>query len=230
MLFALEKIARPWLVGALYLVALAVAAAGASDENTQTLGAHANAINDFVRTRYSAEIFRLGVAIVIVAALIGAVLGLAAGLLVELRDHFLQAKRSPAGVLLQSFLVTVVLHAWFETLAMATTPALYVDAFYARGGIRRTLQVLATDGLGRAGVWLLGFLLLGLYLAGPPSAWSKWPDRIRREITGLQARAQKTTRVPFVSAWLVLGSISLVVLGAASSVPQVASAAAPIAA
>ncbi len=211
--FIAEKIARPWFVGAVYLVVLALLAVGASDENAQTLGAHAEAINGFIRARYSGEIFRLVVAIITVAACIGALIGAASGALVELRDHGAAKTRSRVSLLFQSLLVTVVIHAWCETLAMATTPALYVDAFYARGGARRTLQVLAADALGRGGVWLLGMVMLAVYLAGPLAIWPSWPDRFRTGISGLRAHL-KSRSVPITSLFLVL--FALMILGSGS--------------
>lgn len=186
-----EKIARPWLLGAAYLVLLAVRAAGAVDESAATLGAHASAINDFVRTRYSGEITRLGIAIAILAALIGAGLGAAAGVFVEARDRVEGRERSPLSVSIRALVLTVLLHAWFEAVAMASTPALYVDAFYARGGLARTVHVLVTDTLGAWGVMLIGGLALVLYLAGPRRTWNEWPARLRtiqREMRAIATR------------------------------------------
>jgi arylsulfatase A-like enzyme len=211
--FAIEKIARPWFVGAVYVVVLALLAVGASDENAQTLGAHAEAINGFIRARYSGEIFRLVIAITTVAACIGSIIGAASGVLVMLRDQGAGKARSRISLLFQSLLVTIVIHAWCETLAMATTPALYVDAFYARGGYRRTLQVLASDALGRGGVWLLGMVMLAAYLAGPLAIWPSWPDRFRSVIYGLRAHL-KSRGIPVVSVFLIL--FVLMILGSGS--------------
>lgn len=192
----LEKIARPWshpwIWGGAYLVLLALHAAGASDESAATLGAHAGAINSFVRTRYAAEIFRLGIAIVLVAALVGAALGAIAGELVVLRDRVAGEKRSPYSIAWRALLVTIVLQAWCELLAMASTPALYVDAFYARGGVPRTVQVLATDALGRSGVALVGLLSLAMFLAGPRRAWPAWPQRIRAALGKIRVISRQT--------------------------------------
>ncbi|MEO7110646.1 MAG: sulfatase-like hydrolase/transferase, partial [Polyangiaceae bacterium] len=200
-------------MGALYLVLLALLAVGASDENAQTLGAHAEAINGFIRARYSGEIFRLVLAITTVAAGIGALIGAASGVLVALRDRGASQTRSRVSLLAHALLVTIVIQAWCETLAMATTPALYVDAFYARGGLRRTVQVLAADALGPSGVWAVGFLLLAVYLAGPLSIWPAWPDRFRTGIYGLRAQI-KSRGVPVTSVFFVL--FALVMLGSGS--------------
>jgi arylsulfatase A-like enzyme len=210
--FILEKIARPWLVGAITLVVLALLAVGAPDENAQTLGAHADAINGFIRARYSGEIFRLVIAITVVAACVGALIGAAAGVLVQLRDRASGKTRSQLSLLFHALLVTIAIQAWCETLAMATTPALYVDAFYARGGLRRTLQVLAADALGRGGVWLLGIVLLAFYLAGPLSIWPSWPDRFRSGISGIRASV-KSRGIPLASVFLVLSALAILISG-----------------
>ncbi|MGH7284424.1 MAG: hypothetical protein ACRELY_23100, partial [Polyangiaceae bacterium] len=188
----MEKFARPWAIGAVYFVLLALHAVGASDESAATLGAHANAINSFVRTRYATEIFRLGIAIVLVAAVLGAAIGAIAGALVELRDRVAEENRSRTSLAWRALVVTVLIQAWCELVAMASTPALYVDAFYARGGVPRTVQVLATDALGRAGIVLAGLLALALFLAGPRRAWPAWPQRIRTALDKIRAISRQT--------------------------------------
>ena len=208
-------------MGAVYLVILALHAAGASDESAATLGAHANAINSFVRTRYGGEIFRLGIAIALVAAVIGAALGAIAGELVELRDRVAEKQRSRYSLAWHALLVTVVLQAWCELLAMASTPALYVDAFYARGGVPRTVQVLATDALGRAGIVLVGIFALGLYLAGPRRAWPAWPQRIRAALDKIRVISRQTGARAAAALIAGIALISLLPL------PRLARAAAP---
>ncbi|MEO8799711.1 MAG: sulfatase-like hydrolase/transferase, partial [Polyangiaceae bacterium] len=174
-----DKIARPWLAGAAYVVLLAVHAAGASDENAETLGAHASAINSFVRTRYSTDIFKVVGALVLVAAVAGAFLGTLAGQLVELRDRAAKQERSPLSVTARALLVTVALHAWLELVAMADTPALYVDGFYARGGLARTVQVLATDTFGGGALVFFGVVAIAVFVAGPPCLWPTLSERLR---------------------------------------------------
>jgi hypothetical protein len=51
-----------------------------------------------------------------------------------------------------------------ETLRAHDDPTLYVDAWYAHGGVRRTVQVLATDVLGPNGVIAVAVLLIGIGL------------------------------------------------------------------
>jgi arylsulfatase A-like enzyme len=104
-----------------------------------------------------------------------------AGALVRLRDRMARSRpRSRARLALASLLVTAAMQALLELWAMADSPQLYASEWYARGGFRRTAQVLATDVLGPHGVIGLALLALALFLAGPPSRWAQWPPRLRR--------------------------------------------------
>src|SRR6185503_11244107 len=79
--------------------------------------------------------------------------------------------------------VLVVLHAWLVLDAMARTPQLYSDAWYARGGVRRVVQIFATDVLGARGTFWLGVAIAIAYLAGPRAS-----RRAKRRGRGLAAR------------------------------------------
>lgn len=163
------------------MVALALRAGVAGGVGGDDLGDHAGEITAFVEGRFGRDISSMGVAIVACAIVIGALLGIAAGLLVRLRDRMARLPaRSPWSLSALSLLVVVVLHALCEAHAMARAPQLYAAAFYARGGALRTVQVLVTDVLGTRGVILASALMLLAFLAGPRAQWRRWPGRLRR--------------------------------------------------
>lgn len=209
-----DRIARPWLAGAAYVVLLAVRAAGASDESAETLGTHASAINAFVRTRYATDIFKVVVAIALVAAVAGAFLGTLAGQLVELRDRVAREERSRLSVTARALLVTVALHAWLELVAMADTPALYADGFYARGGFARTVQVLATDTFGGAALVFLGLVALTVFVAGPPRVWPTLPARLRASVLRVPAAWQRR------GMWAGVGLLAAAAVAALALTPH----------
>src|SRR5262249_37879007 len=85
----------------------------------------------------------------------------------------------------RGFAVLVVLHVWLVMYAMAKTPQLYADDWYARGGLRRTAQIVATDVFGVRGTLALALVALVVALAGPPASWRFWPARIASAARGL---------------------------------------------
>src|SRR5262249_7825680 len=105
---------RPPLVGALYMIAQAARAAIYNVQDDQSLGdaSQAREIHSFIYGQYGKEITRIGVAIVLAAAVIGAAIGGVAGLLVLVRDRIAQrrAARSPQSLALQALWITMVLH------------------------------------------------------------------------------------------------------------------------
>jgi arylsulfatase A-like enzyme len=136
---------------------------------------------------------------------VGALLGCAAWLLVALRDWLVPPLR-PRGAIAETALALAVvasLHATMELWGMAHDPPLYADAWYARGGMRRTVQVLATDILGPGGVSALAVLAVAAFLAGPPSRWLEWPHRLERVSRGLI-----TATLGAVAALLVAGLVA----------------------
>ncbi len=176
----LELIVRPSLVGGAYVLGLAVLA-GRTDVGGEDLGEHAREITSFVEGRFAGEIAHVATALGAFAFAVGMVLGTVAGLLVALRAR--TARRPLAswqGRTWQTLLVTFALHLFFFLRAMARTPQLFANDFYARGGARRTLEVLVTDVLGSRGITALFALALVVYLAGPVVAWRRWPTRLAR--------------------------------------------------
>ncbi len=99
--------------------------------------------------------------------------------------------------------VLVVLHAWLVVDAMARTPQLYSDAWYARGGLRRVVQVLATDVLGPRGTLAVGLAVAVAYLAGPPASWRTWPRRLAGVLSRRDVRNVAAAVLPLV----LLGSL-----------------------
>jgi arylsulfatase A-like enzyme len=172
---------RPSSVGALYLLALVALAARDGTEADRALGGQTRAIQHAVERHFGGEIERMTVAIVAVTVLLGALLGTFAGLLLLLRDRVARTpERGPLRQAAVVLAVVAVIHALAETYAMADAPQLYADAFYARGGLLRLLQVIVTDDLGRGGVVAVATVILLLFLAGPVRSWRMWPSRLSR--------------------------------------------------
>jgi arylsulfatase A-like enzyme len=177
-----RSIAYPPLVGAAYVLVLAAWAAQSPTVDERAGGAQARQIQAVVEGRFGAEIGRVGVAIVATAILVGALLGWAAWALVLLRDriHEPAVARSVLRETGLLFVLVAALHGAMELWGMAHDPPLYADAWYARGGVRRTVQVLATDVLGPGGVVLFALVVLALFLGGPPARYREWPERLVR--------------------------------------------------
>jgi arylsulfatase A-like enzyme len=210
-----RSLAFPPLVGAAYLLVLAAWAAQSPPVNEQASGSQARQIEAVVHGRFGAEVDRVGVAIVAAAIVVGALLAWAARALVALRDHLSPPPRprSATGETVLLLALVAGLHGALELRAMAHDPPLYADAWYARGGLRRTVQVIATDVLGPSGAVALAVVVAVVFLAGPPSRWTEWPHRLapmRRRLADLAALAGGS----IVLAWL-LGSVPAAQAGAA---------------
>jgi arylsulfatase A-like enzyme len=197
---------HPATLGALYMLALVALAAHHGAEADQALGGQSRAINGAVHTYFSDEVRRITLAIVGVTIAIGSVLGLLAGLVVDLRNN-LRGFPPPSALVrgAAGLLLVVLAHGFFEAYAMAATPQLFVDAFYAEGGALRTVQVVLTDVLGPRGVATIGVLTFALVVLGPPGEWRTWASRLGRLRQGLV-----TPRAVKVAGTLVL--LGLVVL------------------
>jgi arylsulfatase A-like enzyme len=169
------------VLGAVYVVGLALEAAHRQAIDERTVGTQAKQIAALVEGRFGGEVARLGVAIGAAAVLVGALLGVVAWGLAELRDRAFprNAPRTLLGRTARALALVVALHAALELWAMARYPQLYADAWYARGGWLRTVQVLATDVFGPAGVAAFTLYACAAFLAGPPSRWREWPRRVR---------------------------------------------------
>jgi arylsulfatase A-like enzyme len=179
--FLTRWLLRPFSVGALYLLGLVALAAREGTAADRALGGQTRVIQHVVERHFAGEIESMTFSIVAVTILLGGLLGAFAGLLVVLRDRL--SRTPPRGDLLRGALVLAVvaaLHAFAETYSMAAAPQLYADAFYARGGMLRLLQVLVTDDLGRGGVITIGVVALLAVLAGPRASWRRWPSRLGR--------------------------------------------------
>jgi arylsulfatase A-like enzyme len=204
----LARLCRPPAVGALYVATLALRAAQSPPEDPQDLGAQAHQIEAIVEGRFGHEIGRIAVAIVAAAVVLGLFLGAVATLLVDLREDFHRSRRRPEIFRwLQVLAVVIALHAGLELWAMAHDPQLYAAAWYARGGWRRTIQVIASDVLGPTGVVLLACALVAVFLAGPPSRWASLPHRARQAVRRVQFRIEG------VFAIAAAGIVAFAILG-----------------
>jgi arylsulfatase A-like enzyme len=184
------------LLGAAYVVALALWAAREEKGDPRDLGENAHQIEALVLGRFGGEIGRIAVAVIAAAVVVGALLGLAAGALVAARERLHRPDRATGPRhTLAVLAVVVMLHAALELWAMAHDPQLYAAAWYARGGWRRTVEVIASDVLHPSGVVMVALFATALYLAGPPSGWPRWPGRLRSAIGDVRARALKLASV-----------------------------------
>lgn len=171
----------PAVWGALYLLALTAWASADPivAEGDRALGAQAREVGDLVATRFAGDIRTITVAIVTAAILAGAGLGVLGAALVRARDRI--ARRAPrAGMRLVKAAtpVTILLHAWLVVWGMARAPQAYAASFYASGGVRRLVQVIATDVLGARACFAVGMASIALFLAGPVSQWPTLPARV----------------------------------------------------
>jgi arylsulfatase A-like enzyme len=164
-----------------YVLALAAWAARSPTVDARTGGTEVQKLESFVHTRFAGEISRISVAIVAASLALGALVGAVAWALMALRDalHVPRQARSVARETLLTLALVAFLHATLEVWSMARNPSLYEGAWYAHGGWRRTVQVLATDLLGPAGVVLVALACGIAWMMGPPSAWSGILARVR---------------------------------------------------
>jgi arylsulfatase A-like enzyme len=172
---------RPSSVGAIYLLGLVGLAARQGTLADQALAGQTRVIRNIVERHFAGEVDRISMAILAVAVVLGGLLGIVAALLLWVRHRL--ARRPPDSPLRHAArvaLVVVAMHAFLEAHAIADSPQLYADAWYAQGGFPRLIQVLLTDDLGPSGVLALGAVTLLIFLAGPFSQWKRWPHRLAR--------------------------------------------------
>lgn len=183
-------VCSPMVLGALYLLVLTGLASRAPivAEGDRALGAQAREVSTFVMDAFGPELRRVAIAIAAAAVVIGFALGGISGLLVRLRRKLALAPAlGPVRLGLVSLPVTAAIHALLVLWAMAVSPQLYAETWYARGGARRVVQVFATDVLGTRGVSALALIAIAAFLAGPRRAWPLWPMRARRVLSMLRA-------------------------------------------
>lgn len=181
-------LARPPLVGAAYVLALAAWAARAPAVQEREVGAQARQLEAFVYGKFGGEITRIGVALAAAAIALGAVIGAAAGAILWARDRIRRSEpHSVRRRAVESLAMVAALHGAFELWAMARDPQLYASAWYARGGWRRATQVFATDVLGPRGVVLIALVALVVFLVGPPSGWARLVAEVRSRFARIAA-------------------------------------------
>ncbi len=160
-------VTAPPVVGAAYLLGLAAWAGQRGDADDADLGdvRRAEAVATFIERRFAAEIGRMKIGIVAAAIALGLVVGLVADLLLRARTTRPRlARRSTVRALFEAWLLVAAVHAVLVTWAMADSPQLYAARWYAKGGLPRTVQVLATDVLGPRGVVLAAIVLAIAYV------------------------------------------------------------------
>jgi arylsulfatase A-like enzyme len=175
---------EPPLLGATYIAFMAFWASQSRTLDERQAGAQAHQIEAVMRGAFRGEIVRMGVAIVALSIVVGALLGWTAAGLIALRDSLGAPPESPGrSSAHRSFLVigiVAALHAGLLMWAMAHDPQLYADGWYARDGWRRGVQLVATDALGTGGVANVLVLACAAFIAGPPNRWPLWPARASR--------------------------------------------------
>ena len=199
---------HPATLGAAYLLGLVALAARRGALADEALGGQSRAINAAVHTHFGREVSRMTIAIVAVTIVLGSATGAVAGILVDLRRWL--AGAPPVSHLrraLACFVGIVVIHGFVEAYAIAESPQLFAGAFYAEGGLPRTLQVVLTDALGPPGVLLVGAVTLVAALAGPPRGWRALAARVALWVRPRSPRA----------ASLGVGTLVVVALALAGS-------------
>jgi arylsulfatase A-like enzyme len=196
--------ARPPLVGAVYVLVLAAWAARSPTVDARTGGAEVDKLESFVRTRFAGEITRMGVAILATSLALGVAIGGGAWLLAGLRDALRPPPRArgPVRDAMLSLALVVTLHASLELWAMARDPALYQGAWYAHGGWRRTVQVLATDVLGPGGIVAIALACALFFVLGPPDRWRSALGRAR-ELARRFAPPAAAASMTALAAWVL---------------------------
>jgi arylsulfatase A-like enzyme len=177
---------QPPVLGALYVVGLALWATKDSTFDEHQAGAQARQIDALVRGPFGREVTRMGVAITATAIVLGALLGWFAAALITLRETLgPPLARSARSLAHRSFLIVALVaagHGGLQLWAMANAPQLYASSWYARGGWRREAQLLATDILGPNGVIYAGLAVCVVFIAGSPLRWRLWPQRAARAV------------------------------------------------
>jgi hypothetical protein len=129
---------RPTSVGVVYVVALTLHAASRGAKADEALGGQTRSISEIVQTRFGSEVTRMTLSIIATAMVVGAVCGFIAGALVRMRDRLARVpERSVVSLALGSFVAVVALHGLIEAWAMAQSPQLYADVWYAFFGLAR---------------------------------------------------------------------------------------------
>lgn len=205
---ARDVLTSPLLVGALYVLGLAAWAGQRAAADDADLGdvRRAEAVASFIAKRFAGEIARMKIAIVATALATGLLVGLVADLLVRWREREAahRARLGPrasvppatpardvalaAGALGESILLVVAVHATLVLWAMADSPQLYAARWYARGGLARLVQIVATDVLGPRGVLAFALACALVYVRPAPLAVLAQRARASWQTAGGEAR------------------------------------------
>ena len=204
----LAGLARPSIIGAVYMLLVATWTANRAASDQRLLGVEAADVTRAITIAFADRVRDGLTQVLAVSVLFGLALGASAGALVVLRARLGGGTTFGLPLALRTTPVLLVLHAATIAWGMATRPQLYTDAFYAMGGWRRLLQVFATDVLGPRGVIGLVVLASLAYLLGPPRQTRPRVMLIRRAL---------------VARWRVVSAIavaSLVLVGLENVLPR----------
>ncbi|HVH46250.1 MAG TPA: sulfatase [Labilithrix sp.] len=193
-------------VGAVYVTALAAWSGmrGAAMELDVGDVRRAAAMELFIAHRFPADVARMKVGIVATAISLGIAVGLAAQALLRTRHSARTlGARSTVGLVCETTLLVAGLHAALVAWAMADTPQLYAAEWYARGGLARTAQIIATDVLGPRGVLLVTAVLAVVYARPSRIAY------LARRALGFTRRSLRSVlaRLPLKSAALLVAVV-----------------------
>ena len=161
------------VLGVAYMIAMAVWAGRAAALDEREGGAQARQIDAIVHGPFGGEVHRMEMAIAAAAVVVGVLLGLGASALLALHDRVAAApsRRSWWSHVAILAALIVALEGGIALWAMAQHPQLYASVWYARGGWRRTAQLLATDVLGPKGALWLVWIWCAAFVAGPVGRW-----------------------------------------------------------
>ncbi len=164
-------------VGAVYVLGLAAWAGQRGGVDDADLGdvRRADAMASFIEKRFSSEIGRMKLAIVATAIATGLLVGLVADLVLRWREYEQRHRgaapaKSTVRLLVESVVAVALVHAVTVLWAMADSPQLYAARWYARGGLPRLVQIVATDVLGPGGVAAVALLAVLVYARPAPLA------------------------------------------------------------
>lgn len=201
---ALAAAVRPSLVGAGYVLALVAWTAKRALADQRVLGVESGEITSAITTHFGDHVSQSAGLLVTLALASGAALGVVAGALVRLRDAAAMRETSlGVSLSLRALPGIAALHAASVLYGMAVRPAPYADAFYERGGVRRLVQVTATDVLGPRGVVVVVLVCMVAYVLGDPR-------RVGRRLGNLAWHARRRAAAGIAMAlgalvaWLVL--------------------------
>jgi arylsulfatase A-like enzyme len=131
-------------------------------------GVESKAIHRFLATEFRPEVLRATGLVIALSILVGSALGGVVSLLEWTRAKWLYSpKRTPYQRVFERFVLVSMGFLWVYLDDVASRPALHQGALFERGGIRKALQILIADDLGRPGIFAIFVVLFFSYLLVP---------------------------------------------------------------